>query len=433
MSVPSPGLAVIENDALLFGSEAAENARLKPRRVHSRFWQLLDARPLGRPFPQHLRTADLAHAHLSGFWRAVGHEVDEVILVVPGVYTSEQLALLLGITAAAGVPVRGMVDAAVAATADRATRTSCLHLDLHLNRTVLTELQHGPDLLRGRVWENDRVGLLGLTDLWARTVARLFVRETRLDPLRLAVTEQQLYLEIPRHVASLSEREATRVELAFDGRHHAVDLELRDVAEATRGATDVLASWVSEGADPETTTVLISDRLASLPLFVDRLRQMADFEVVTLHPAAACSAALNHAERIVGKGAALPLVTRLPGYRARPPGPVTVAVTPPSGSASDRSPPSHLVVDGVAQPITDEPIVIAPGEGGRWSTVDVDFEVEAQVIVRRIGSEVVVEAPPGLAVTVNGQPVEPTTVLAVGDRLQLGEARREVLLVTMVR
>lgn len=431
VSAPSPGLALVEEGALLLGRDAAESARLKPRRIHSRFWQRLDTNPLGRPFPKHLRTADLAHAHLSNVWSSIGSGVDEVILVVPGLYTEEQLALLLGLAAAAEVPVRGLVDVAVAAAADRATRKRCLHLDLHLHRAVLTELRHGPEIVRGRVWENDRLGLLGLVDVWGRTVASQFVRETRLDPLHLASTEQQLYLELPRHIEALAENTSTRVAVDFDGGRRAIELELRDLEKATRSATEALVAWMGTHAEPETSTVLISDHLAPLPMLANRLRETADWDVVALHPAAACSAALGHAQRIIQKEAALPLVTRLPGYDAKAPNPVTVAVSPPTGAIAGENLPTHLVVNGVAQPITQTPFVISPEDAGSWTEGGVDNEPGREVVIRRLGDQVVIQAPPEVKVTVNGQKVESTTALAAGDRLRLDDQQREILLVTM--
>jgi len=430
VSPSSPGLALIDGDGLKVGIDAQLNARLKPRRIHSRFWQLLGTQPLGPPFPHHLRTADLAHAHLSEVWRATGGDAGEGILVVPGSFASEQLALLLGIAKAAYMPVRGLVDLGVAAAADRATRKRCFHLDLHLHRAFLTEIEHGAEVARGRVWENDGVGLAGLWDIWARTIARLFVRQTRFDPLHLAVSEQLLYVELRRHLEELIEHETTRVSIASGGRIHAIDLIRHEMVNASRDAIDLISGWVEENANLEEATLLVSNHMALVPGLVDRFRETAQREVAILHPAAAGSAALRHAEHIVSRAEALPFVTRLPGYDARPPGPVTVPVTPPVGTKSGVSSPTHLVIDGVAQLISEEPTVIPLGTTP--GSEEADLECEGPVTIRRIGATVVVEAPPGLAVVVNGQKVESSTILSTGDRLHLGKPPREVILVTMV-
>ncbi len=421
LTPPSPGLAVLDGDSLVVGNAARRTARLKPRRVHSRFWQEVDENPLARPFPHHLRSADLVHAHLSEVWSAAGRDAKEVILVLPGVYTSEQIALLLGVAGAAGIPVRGMVDLAVAAAADRAGRRRCFHVDLHLHRAVLTEIENGPEVIRGRVWQHDGVGLSGLYDLWARTAARLFIRQTRFDPLHLAATEQELYLDLPRHMQALQENETTRLTIAAGGREHAIDLEGRDMAEASRDVTEVLSAWLRTNADLEESTLLVSDHLAAVPGLVDHFRECSNSDVVVLHPAAAGSAALGHADRIVTDSEALPFVTRLPGYDARPPGPVTVPVTPPTGTGPAAAIPTHLVVDGVATAITERPFNLTVGGVPQQS-----------VVIRRIGATVIVEAPPGVPVVVNGENTESSTAVAVGDRLHIGEPPREVLFVTTV-
>ena len=118
ISRPSPGLALIDGRGLELGLDAERSARLSPRRLHSRFWQDLGTTPLGRPFPSYLRTADLAHAHLKSVWEADGSRAGEVIVAVPGVYSDDQLALFLGIARELAIPVRGLIDAAVAAAAD---------------------------------------------------------------------------------------------------------------------------------------------------------------------------------------------------------------------------------------------------------------------------------------------------------------------------
>ena len=432
LSAPSPGLAVLDGDGLLVGNDARRISRLKPRRVHSRFWQLLGTKPLERPFPHHLRTADLAHAHLSEVWSTAGREANEVILVLPGVYSSEQIALLLGVAAAAEIPVRGMVDLAVAAAADRAGRGRCFHLDLHLHRAVLTEIERGPEVIRGRVWQHDGVGLSGLYDLWARTAARLFVRQTRFDPLHLAATEQELYLDLPRQIQALQEHETTRVTIAAGGNEHAIDLEGRDMTEATRSVTEMLSAWVRNSADLEETTLLVSDHLAAVPGLIEHLRETKGAEIVLLHPAAAGSAALGHADRIVTDSDALPFVTRLPGYDARPPGPVTVPVTPPTGTGPSTVIPTHLVVDGVATAITERPINLAIGGPAHPETYGPDGVPQKPIVVRRVGGTVLVEAPPGVPVVVNGSAVESSAAVATGDRLQIGEPPLELLFVTMV-
>jgi hypothetical protein len=425
VSASSPGLAIVDDNTVEVGLDAARSGRLKPRRLHSRFWQSLGTEPLARPFPHHLRTADLAHAHLQSLWTSTGGTAEEVLVAVPGLWSEEQLGLLLGIAGACGMPIRGLVDVAVAAAADRETRPRCLHLDLHLHRAVLTEMGHGSEIVRRAVDEETRVGLLGLQDIWARTLARKFVRTTRFDPLHKAATEQILYIQLPDHLAALDERESTPVTISSSGRRHTVDLERRDVVGAATPAYEILSSWIRSRSKGDETTLLLGDRIGALPGLAAHLRETTDLEIITLHPAAAGSAVLHHADRIRSSDASLPMVTRLQGYDARPPGPVTIAVNPPPHAAIEMDAPTHLVVGGIAHRITDEafPLGTVEGEAG---------EGQGPVTIRRLRDRVVLEFPLGAAVLLNGEALDGDAALTTGDRLRLGSSSDEVLLVTMV-
>jgi hypothetical protein len=424
LSQPSPGIAMIDGRELSVGLDAERNARINPRRVHSRFWQDLGTSPLGRPFPGYLRTADLAHAHLKAAWNADGGKAGEVIVAVPGIYSDDQLALFLGIARELAIPVRGLVDAAVAAAADRELPSSVFHLDLHLHRAVLTELEHGDELVRKAIRTEPRVGLLALRDTWARVIAQTFVRATRFDPLHVAATEQMLYEQLADHLEVLAEKESTELRIASGGRQHGIEIERARIIDAAVSAYDTLSSLVNNHAHPDDTTLLLSHRAAALPGLVEHLEERTDFVVVALHPAAAASGALAHADRIRATDPALPFVTRLPGLDARPPGPVTIPVNPPPDGG--RHLPTHLVVNGVAHRIATEPLALGPA--GIEEPAD---SGRTQAWVRRLAGQAVLDAPPEAGVTVNGDPIEGRTALTPGDRLRLGSAEREILVVAM--
>ncbi|MBD3871590.1 MAG: hypothetical protein IFK91_01545 [Acidobacteria bacterium] len=425
LSQPSPGLALIDGDEVAVGLDAECSARLNPRRLHSRFWQELSTAPLGRPFPGYLRKADLAHAHLKAVWDAVGGGQKEVIIAVPGIYSNDQLGLLLGITRELAIPVRGLIDAAVAAAADREVEPHCLHLDLHLHRAVLTELEHGEEIVRTAVHTEPRVGLLGLRDIWARVIAQTFVRATRFDPLHLAATEQVLYAQLTDYLEALAEHDSTQVRIASGGRQHAVGLDRTRIVDAAQSAYDILTSLVSDHSHPEGATLLLSHRAAALPGLVDHLRKHSGLTAVVLHSAAAGGGALAHADRIRSPDSALPFVTRLPGFDARPPGPVTVPVAPPLGGA--RHLPTHLVMDGVAHRIESDPLILGHTEMENGADIN-----PQTATVRRLAGQVMLDAPAEAGVTVNGEQLEGKTALAPGDRLRLGISDREILVVTMV-
>jgi hypothetical protein len=321
------------------------------------------------------------------------------------------------------MPVVGLVDAAVAAAVDRPALPRCLHLDIHLHRAVLTELDRGDEIVRGRVAEDNRIGLLRLYDTWALALARTFVRTTRFDPLHRAATEQVLYVQLHNHLAALAEGPSTTVAISSGGRRHAVELELESVVEAARPVYEALSTWIRNESDSAETTLLLSDRVAALPGLAAHLGQSTDAEVVALHPAAAAGGALAHADLICPGGDELPFITRLPAYDSRP-SPVTVAVTPPPGGTTTTTAPTHLVIDGTVHRITAEPFSMETPAG------EAAGEEETAAISKR-GDQVVLEVPSAASVTVNDEKVEGAAVLATGDRVRVAPAAPEILLVTM--
>jgi hypothetical protein len=425
VSPPSPGLALIEGNEITVGDDASCVARLTPRRLHSRFWQDLGSSSLGRPFPGHLRTADLAHAHLKAFWEASGWEVSEVIVAVPGVYSEDQLALFLGIARELEIPVRGLVDAAVAATADRETKAHCLHLDFNLHRIVLTQLALGEEVVAEAVYTEPAVGLAALRDVWVQTISRTFVHTTRFDPLHLAATEQVLYAQLDGHLASLMTAPSTEVWMSSGGRRHVVEIDRSAVVDAALPVYDVVWSMVNDRHVPEDVTVLLTDRAASLPGLTDHLSERTGREIATLHPAAAAAGALQHAESIRAPGPALPFVTRLPRNDTRPREPVTVQVNPPMDKI--RHQPTHLVIDGVARRIGAEPLLLELSGYENAAREDL-----GGATVRRVSGQVVVDAPLGAGVTVNGKPLNGRATLSSGDQLILRGSDTTIQAVTLV-
>jgi hypothetical protein len=292
LRAPSPGLAVIDGTRLHVGRDAQRVERLRPLHAHDRFWDRLDTAPAGAPFPGHLRNADLAFAHL----QAVVAELELVepvatTFAVPGWYSEAQLGLLLGVARAAGLPARGLVDAAVAAAAAAPREGDALHVDVSLHRTALTSLRIDSVAERGALDVAGTGGLAGLRETIARGVAAAFVRETRFDPLHDAASEQALHDRLDSWLAALRERDETSATLDASGRRHAVTLLRARVEEWAAPLCDDLVRR-AQALAPAGASLLLSPRAAAVPGLVARLAALPGVSVVELPPEAAVSGAL---------------------------------------------------------------------------------------------------------------------------------------------
>jgi len=317
-SAPSPGLAVVDGETITVGRAAAARARLTPRRLHSRFWLDISTEALGRPFGRHLRSADLAWTHLNELWREAGHGVTSVILALSGEHSEARLGLILGVARSAGLPVDGMVDAAVAASVGQNLDRPVLHVDLELHRTVLTLLEPGPR--RREVVISDRVGLARLHDAWLRLVAGLFLKTTRFDPFHSAASEQDLYDRLSPILHTLRRGPSTTVSLRAENNVFTVDLTRDQVVSAADTRYAEIDALVRSAMAHRPAALLLTARAAGAPGLADRLADLTGLEVVELPFAAAAAGAHHAAQRIVAPGPALPFVTDLgsPGVEVAP-------------------------------------------------------------------------------------------------------------------
>lgn len=349
----SPGVAITAPAGLKVGESAAAEQRLQPVLAADRFWSDLAADSFAGAAGQAVSHADLARAHLEAVWRAVAAAGDEAVFALPGSMRLHQAGLLLGIARHAGIPVAGLVDAAVAATAGLAARADVLHLDVQLHQAVLTALDGEAVLRRRRVEIAPRAGQKAMYGAWAQLVSEAMVRRTRFDPLHLASSEQQLYERLPGWLASLAGRESLDVAIEGAGGSHAATVRREQFTLAAEAWYAQLAELVRAAhRGGGSATLALSARAGLLPALAERLGALPGLEVMVLPETAAAAAA---AARVAEIGPSDPpaLVTAL----------ARTHVAARTARRSAGAPASHVVLEGRAHAIDERPLVVGFGEG----------------------------------------------------------------------
>jgi hypothetical protein len=418
----SPGVALLADDSVVVGPAAVTRARLRPRAVHDAFWDRLDTEPLARPFPADASRADLAYAHLSAVARALPAPPTEAFLAVPGFWSKGRLGLLMTLARAAGLPVAGLVDAAVAASSFAGGTTPLVHVDLTLHRAVVTALTGGTEIARTRVVDAEGLGQRGFEDPLADAIARRFVEETRFDPLHSGASEQALRDALPLWLVELRREGTCPAVLSAGGREHRVELT-RAAAEAAIDAPsrDLAARIAAMEAAPG-TRLLASARVSRIPGLADRLRSATGLEVIELPYDSAVSGTMRHRTHIRHAGDALPFVTRLPAW-----------VTTVSSSSREGRRPTHLLNAGVAHALGAERLAIgtAPPLGVRGLGLRREGVLAHHCSLVEDAGERYVEDHSGGGTRLNGKRVEGRAVVRAGDRLSLGERGAELVLVAI--
>lgn len=403
----SPGYAVLDGAQLYLGNEAQDIARIRPRWTNNRFWSALNMESMPGATPQVRHHADLAFAHLQSIWKQVGEADSEAVFAVPGHWSAEQLGLLLGIAQEAGLSVRCMVDAAVAAAAvSQPEGISAWHLDISLHRIVLSELSGGDTLERRRLFVLAEEGLVHFNNLWANTIADQFVQATRFDPMHRAETEQQLHDRLPTCLAELEDHGAAVVALEDGGKHYSVTIR-RDqlIAAAASAYPRILQQLQLEaGAGKGESALLLSERFSGFPGLRDALAVLQGMKIKLLEPAAAARGCMRIIDLLRSDDEEVRLHTAVPRGEEK--------AEPPREAA--RPMPTHLLYRGQAWALGAQPLILALGEAGLHPNEE---DGAAQCAVHRLDGRVWLEPRPVTRVALNGREVDDKVTLDVGDAL----------------
>lgn len=213
-----PGFARLSAEGIESGVDARASAWLVPQNSYSQYWCHLNQSALAVKQKWARHHADIAFAQLRQLW----HEVDspdELVILVPGSFTDEQISLLLGLINALPASPVSVIDSALPACLSR--RGDTLYLDMQLHQSVLSvgrtkgtklsivEQEVFPDL-----------GLLQIYNSVARHISNLLVDSVRYDPLHTAKGEQAIFDQLPDWLTRLRwENEISAVMHSDQGEH----------------------------------------------------------------------------------------------------------------------------------------------------------------------------------------------------------------------
>jgi hypothetical protein len=282
-----------------------------------------------------------------------------VLLVVPGEFDRARLGVLLGAAQAAGLPVAGIVDSAVAASDRVYPGWQLLHLDIGLHHLRLTHVGQSDGVRRSRFEILPDAGLLALRERWLRAISERFIAETRFDPLHNAASEQQLHNRLDFWLFELRKADMLEVTVETPSGMHSVELPRRELLAATDPIYQSLVRWIGTRRAPGAPVVLqVRDRLAELPGVLAALERLEDTAIVRSSETAPGAGALAREDAIYRPQAAPVLVVQLPCHG--PP----VILPPPARRTSQPSGPraTHVVHRGLAHSVGKAGFAIGTAE-----------------------------------------------------------------------
>jgi len=181
----------------IFGESAKSVHRIKPRESQANYIAQLCTDPLPRPLGGLRHSADLAYMQIKALNDRNKESYDQIFLIPPSHYKSDQLSLLLGIVETAGLQIAGFIEPGLLDCFEQTSDSeSVIFLDLNRQsihaKVFRYEVQSQSFLLESSEKIMDR-GMNQITDGLMQEAANHLIYADRFDPMRRAETEQQLF------------------------------------------------------------------------------------------------------------------------------------------------------------------------------------------------------------------------------------------------
>ncbi|MFT4886767.1 MAG: hypothetical protein ACJA2D_001884 [Pseudohongiellaceae bacterium] len=320
----SPGFALVVGNELVLGESAEQQARLQPTKSYNKYWYDLSMEPLNHG--NHLRhTADIAFAHLLHL-AEIGEIESDVVLAVPGSFSSQQLAILLGLAKHSPINPIGVIDSGLAAGVAASASAPSLIIDFQLHQIVVTKLTSSNGLLTSEaVVQIPGVGSQNFINLMMQQATDSFIQQCRFNPQHNAEYEQLLYNQMPLWLSQYDDSQTNLVlELKTRDSLHVAKMPKEGLIASLQGHYKKINQELEPLLAGGYSSLILNKSLASLPGYMASLPYFTSVKV--LQDDAIIEACLGHADKIATHSNEIHLVRSL-----------AVAVEAKVASAADKA------------------------------------------------------------------------------------------------
>lgn len=426
-----PGYAAVVDGRLLFGADAWKESRLHPRSTSNEYWREFTEAPMAREFGGCESSADLAHRHLDALLAGLPSRPSAALIIVPPNWSTRQLGLLLGIAEDIALPIRGLVDPAVAATRGEYAGQRLLHIDGDLHSSTITQLDQDGRVSLAARQAVQQVGIMQLERVCATFIAGRFLQSTRFDPAHDARSEQYLFDNLYAWIRDINRQEEVGLTIEFGDNEFGTTMRRAELAEKIAGAFEPVARQIrSSVGSGEQVAIQVSARLAEFPGVVEALAKLPQASVFVLEQAAGAIGALQREKFFAPAGGGVGLTTSLPWDRA-------VAASQASSAQEDFAPevvePTHVFYGGNVYRLTTAPfnigVELAAGEYGLQLGASLGGVSRRHCSIRRGQNGVELADHSRFGTKLNGHVIDGAVVLQAGDIISIGSPPVQLRLV----
>ncbi|MFT5396694.1 MAG: hypothetical protein ACI85N_001899 [Gammaproteobacteria bacterium] len=393
----SPGYAVIKDDKIAFGTQAAKLNRIYPRSTHDDFWYRFSQDAIQSSSNQIRHNADLAYMQLAEIYEQSGGS-EKWLIAIPASFNQEQLALLLGLLKAANYADVQLIDSALLASINSLNKGEHLHLDMQLHQSVLTSLETDD---KHRVITSNvlpETGLLGIYEQCAKLISNEFINQSRFDPHHHAESEQLLFENIPICLSKLTTSSMSKLDLEYQGSSYSANITREAIIETLSPIYDNFYKHIEESKQ-----LLLSHRFRILPGFMDRLsnaRLLDEFAVFT--SAKKYLTLLNDADSNANYLSELPAIEG------------TEELTIPHTESRQATDITHILIDNIAYKLNEKGCYIASN-----NKIETSLSLNTQFSIQSYNGHYSIQAENHSQVSLNNVTVNDKQLLTLGDSIKI--------------
>ncbi|HJP04555.1 MAG: hypothetical protein CL799_10405 [Chromatiales bacterium] len=424
-----PGCALVESGSLVFGDIALRSARKTPHAFFNRYWRDLSEQPLATGVTGIDTYADLAHAQLKKLWEQAGG-ADEAAFAVPSYWGRDQLALLLGISQELSIPVTGIAEIPIAATRRTYPGHELVHIEVCAHATTLSRILQDGSPVIAETGVIESLGMVSLQRSCAEYFSRRFLECSRFDPLHDAGSEQRVYDQLDEWVAQLARAPEAKLNFSYEGNEFTAQTSATQLADHLRAhCQPFLQALRSRLVVGKASVLQIDARFAGFPGVTDMLQELPACVVFALDAGTAARGLVSRKAQLVSHDSGFAVSTTLPWDQ--PPAEIAAGETQLTTTAGI---PSHLVLDGAAYRLGEEPFRIGaestPGDYGLTINMRHSGVSRRHCSIEIDSGRMILSDYSRFGTLLNGHRVDGSVVLQTGDVISIGDPPCELRLIS---
>jgi hypothetical protein len=263
--VSEPGFAELNEDGIITGQGARNSAWLEPQHNFCNYWYQINQRPIKPKQKWARHNADIAYAQLRSILARVSN-VQQLMLFVPGHFSDEQSALIVGIVKANSIDVIKITDSALLVNAMGLSQYVAVELTLHQAIVSSVQCSNIHNQRISTVVHQQIIPDTGSNQIHntlARYISDKFIQQHRYDPLHNSKGEQALYDNINGWIKSLCQQNKLLVTVESDGGALSISLQRDEVIQLLEQRLDALKNALAQPATGEIILAEDTDFLAS--------------------------------------------------------------------------------------------------------------------------------------------------------------------------